>query len=89
MTQSIVLQVCKEMGVEPADFFGRRRDQRLVSARRLAIDRLVAAGFSMRGVSRMMRRNYSTVQYWMRPALREKRRETARNYWAVRREVSA
>lgn len=81
MTQSIVLQVCQERKIDPADFFNpQKREQRLVKARLVAIGRLQEAGFSMRGISRMMRRNYDTIRYWMKPELREYKREAARAY---------
>jgi IS30 family transposase len=56
----------------------------LVRCRRIAIARLKAAGFSNRGISRAMKRNYSTIQYWTKPKYREKRREYCRNYMAER-----
>lgn len=81
MTESIVLQVCRELKIHPYEFFGSGRDRRLTRARRIAIKRLIAAGFSMAGAARMIRRNYSTVRYWMRPKLKAKHNEYSRNYW--------
>jgi hypothetical protein len=81
MSGSIVLDVCRELRIHPEEFFGPKRDRRLTRARRIAIKRLIASGFSMAGAARMIRRNYSTVRYWMRPNLRAKHNEYARNYW--------
>lgn len=81
MTESIVVQVCRELKIRPDEFFGNGRDRRLTRARRIAIKRLIAAGFSMAGAARMIRRNYSTVRYWVHPKLREAHNEYARNYW--------
>ena len=85
MTQSIVLQVCEQCKVHPVEFFGRGRDARLVRCRRIAIKRLKDAGFSAAGISRLIRRDYSTVLYWLKPVYREKRRERYRNYMQQRK----
>jgi hypothetical protein len=74
MNESIVLTVCRECGVTAEDFFGPLRDRHLTNARRIAVERLLAAGFSFRACSRLIRRNYSTVQYWVKPAYREHRK---------------
>ena len=81
MSESIVIQVCRELKIHPVEFFGPKRCRRLTRARRIAIKRLIAAGFSMAGAARMIQRNYSTVRYWMNPKLRQKHNEYARNYW--------
>ena len=80
MTQSIVLTVCAAHGIAPEVFFGRSQNQKVVACRRAAIAALLNAGFSMKGCSRLMRRNYSTITYWCRDEWREKRREKARAY---------
>lgn len=81
MTESIVIQVCRELKIRPDEFFGSGRCRRLTRARRIAIKRLIAAGFNMAGAARMIRRNYSTVRYWENQKLRERHRERSRNYW--------
>lgn len=73
MKKSIVITVCEELGVDSKDFFGRCRERELVDARREAIARLIKAGFSMAATARMIRKSYSTVQYWMKPAFRAHR----------------
>lgn len=75
MTQSIVLTVCREHRVRPDEFFSRRTDRKFVRCRVEAIKRLREAGFSQAGIARMVRREYSTVRYWLHPEYRERRRE--------------
>lgn len=81
MTESIVLQVCREHKIHPTEFFGPRRYRKLVKARRVAIDRLLAAGFNMAGAARMIKRNYSTVRYWKNPKIRAASNRYSRQYW--------
>lgn len=84
MTESIVLQVCREFDVSPSDFFNAsKRDRDLVRVRRYAIARLAGAGFNMAAIARMIRRNYSTVRYWMKPEIREYSNRKSRDYWVV------
>lgn len=77
-TNSIVLQVCNEHKIYPAEFFGRGRDKRLTAARREAIKRLSDAGFIMTAVARLTKLNISTVRYWTRPKYREHSMRCAR-----------
>jgi hypothetical protein len=74
MTQSIVLTVCAEYLVSPADFFSHRTDRRFVRCRVEAIRRLRAAGFSQAAIARLVKREYSTVRYWLHPKYRERRK---------------
>ena len=85
MTKSIVLTVCEECGITAEDFFGPNRDKRLTNARRIAVERLHEAGFSYKSAARLIRRNYSTVQYWLKPEYREHRVKYYAKYWAERR----
>jgi IS30 family transposase len=85
LTESIVLQVCRELKIDPVDFFSRRTAKKLVKARRLAIMRLREAGFSQMGISRMIRRNYSTIRYWTKPGYREKHSKYYAAYNASKR----
>ena len=73
MTKYIVITVCEEMGVDSQDFFGRDRSRELVNARREAIVRLIKAGFSMAATARLIKKSYSTVQYWLKPDFRAHR----------------
>jgi chromosomal replication initiation ATPase DnaA len=85
MTESIVLQVCRECKVHPVEFFGNGRTQRLVRARRIAIFRLHQAGFNYRAISRLIRRNYSTVLYWVHAEYRRRHSAYFVRYNAARR----
>jgi hypothetical protein len=82
MSKSIVLTVCEEMGITPEEFFGPRKLKHLTHARREAIDRMMAAGFSMTGVAAAIRRNYSSVQYWVYHDYRKRRSDYFREYHA-------
>lgn len=73
MQQSIVLQICAQHKVHPVEFFGPGRDRRLSRTRRAAILALKRAGFSNAAVARLIKRNYSTVQYWLHPDYRARR----------------
>lgn len=83
MTKSIVLTVCEELGVTADEFFGRERSKRITNARRMAVERLHDAGFSYKAAARLIRRNYSTVQYWLHPDYREHRVNYYRNRRAL------
>lgn len=82
-SESVAIQVCHDMKIYPAEFFGQGRDARLVKARREAMRRLKAAGFSNAAIARVLKRAYSTVQYWMKDDLREKRLKRCREYTAT------
>ncbi len=73
MTKSIVLTACEEFGVTPEEFFGPARHGKVTHVRRVAIERFVAAGFTLAATARMIRRSYTTVQYWMHAEYRARR----------------
>lgn len=77
-TNSIVLQVCNEHKIYPAEFFGKGRDKRLTAARREAIQRLSDAGFILTAIARLTKLNISTVRYWTRPKYRAYSMQSAR-----------
>jgi hypothetical protein len=81
--KSVVLTVCEEMGVSSAEFFGPGRSRRLTKARLVAIERLREAGFSVRATARLIKRNYATVMYWIRPEYRVQRAKYAAKYHAA------
>lgn len=72
-TGSIVLDTCKEFGIPPSMFFGSSRRPDVVNARRIAIERFIAAGFSKECTARMVKRDRQTVRYWTIPRNREHR----------------
>lgn len=82
MTKSIVHTVCEQWGITEEEFFGYSRQQNLCQARRYAIMQLQAAGLSFRGIAVAMRRNYSTIQYWMHPEYQERRKIYYKKYHA-------
>lgn len=77
-TNSIVIQVCNEHQLYPAEFFGNGRDKRLTAARREAIQRLKAAGFNGSAIAGLLRLSYDAVRYWMNDGYREYHRRVAR-----------
>ncbi len=77
-SDSIVIQVCNEHKIYPAEIFGGGRDKRLTDVRREAMRRLSAAGFNMAAIARALRLNYDTVRYWMNDGYREYSRRVAR-----------
>ena len=89
MTKSIVLEVCRELEIEPSDFFGNRRKGQFSVARRLAIERLKEAGLNARGIASAMKRNYSSVQYWLHPEYRIRRLHYFKQLHASRKEETA
>ncbi len=77
-TNSIVLKVCNEHKIYPAEFFGRGRDKRLTAARREAMRRLRGVGMNHVMIARLLRLNRSSVYYWLNPKSREYCRRSAR-----------
>lgn len=86
MTESIVMAVCRECKVHPTEFFGRGKDKRLTKCRRLAIHRLHQAGFNYLAISRLMKRHYSTIMYWVHAEYRERRVDYFAKLHAKRKE---
>lgn len=92
MTRSIVLTVCEQHQVSPAAFFGKGRTQKLSQARRDAIGALSDAGFGTHAISRLVKRNASTVIYWLNQTSRDRRKlrlrvnQTTKRTEAERRE---
>jgi hypothetical protein len=79
---SIVLTVCEQHQVSPADFFGKGRTKKLSEARRAAIEALADAGFGTHATARLVKRDTSTVIYWLKQSARDRRRNYIRNYSA-------
>lgn len=73
MTESIVVAACERYRVKPEDLFAGKRGKKLTKARVLAIAKLREAGFSGKGIARMLRCNYSTIQYWTHASYRQQR----------------
>jgi hypothetical protein len=71
--QEIVNAVMAKHRVGPKDFFGPSRFAHVVAARRAATLRLQADGMRVPMIARVMRRDRSSVRYWLRPDYREHR----------------
>lgn len=76
MSASIVLAICSEHDIAPADFFSGGTGRHLVQARVAAIHRLRDAGFNQAAVARLIRREYSVVRYWLHPEYRARKKLT-------------
>jgi transposase len=70
---TIIEAVCKLHGITPAEFYGRSTTKRIVAARKDAIDALRVKNLSVDAIARIMRRNRSTIQYWVYPGIHERR----------------
>jgi hypothetical protein len=84
---SIVLTVCEECGIAPEEFFGPYRERRMTEARRIAAERLQAAGFCYASIGRLIRRSHSAVQYLLKPGYREARRDYYKRRNASRKKM--
>ena len=80
MNRSIVLNVCEQHQVSPADFFGKGRTKKLSEARRAAIEALAEAGFGTHATARLVKRDTSTVIYWLKQSARDRRKAYLREY---------
>lgn len=71
--QEIIAAVMTQHRVGPKDFFGVGQAAHLVDARRAAIIRLKRAGWKVPMIAQVMRRDRSTVRYWLRPDYQARR----------------
>jgi hypothetical protein len=71
--QGIVASVMAKHMIGAKDFYGVSQVVHLVKARRAAIMQLSAAGFKVPMIAKVMRRDRSTVRYWLRPDCRSRR----------------
>jgi hypothetical protein len=69
----IVKAVLCELAVTREDFFGRRRAASLTAARIVAAERLSAAGYEPGQIAHLIKRDRTSVLYYLRPAMRERR----------------
>ncbi len=83
--RAIIRDVMQSRRIGVKDFFGASRMTHLVNARRIAIMRLKKAGFNDAAIARLMKRNYSTVRYWLRPDYRQRSMAYSNAYWTARR----
>lgn len=62
--QRILKQVMDKYDVTPEEFFGKRRNADVVDARKEAARRLLDAGFDKASISRILRRDHTTIEYY-------------------------
>jgi hypothetical protein len=75
MTAAGILKaVIAKHKVDPAEFYGKKRTFELVSARFDAAAKLNANRIGRGVIARLMKRDISTVRYYLTPQLRKKRR---------------
>ena len=85
MNRSIVLTVCEQHQISPAAFFGNGRTRKLSHARRDAIGALSDAGFGTHAISRLVKRDTSTVIYWLNQTSRDRRKLRLRTNQTTKR----
>ena len=82
--KSIIRDVLSEHQICADDFFGLRRDKHLTLARTDAAKRLHAAGYDWSSMARIMKRNHSTVRYYVLSSHRDRKRQYYRDKYAMR-----
>lgn len=78
MANARIAEICFQHMVTPEEFFGPLRSRHLVAARKAAIDVLREAGLSLNACARLIKRDKSTVYYWVHPRIRDRKREHMR-----------
>jgi hypothetical protein len=84
MTHPVVLEICKTRGISADDFFGPLKSQVLAASRCEVIGILRDRGLSKAVCARIVRRNVSTVHYWLNPVIRSHRLASMRTRKARR-----
>jgi chromosomal replication initiation ATPase DnaA len=79
--QQIIHDVMVKYKIGEKDFFGRDRSSKMARARGVAARRLRAAGFSVTLISRLIRRDRTTISYHLYPKIKARKRA---NYMAAR-----
>ncbi len=74
----IVSEVLEDNGISMAELVGRSRIPRIVDARREAAVMLLAEGFSIGRIAKILRRDHATVLYYFSDKKREKMRNRQR-----------
>lgn len=92
--KAIIKGLLVDRGVSDADFYGDSLHANVTNARRSVILALKEAGLDNRAIANAVKRDITTVRYWLNPASRERRikykaggrsRNDARWQWAVER----
>jgi hypothetical protein len=94
--KAIIKDLLSQRGISEAEFFGDSLHANVTNARRAVILALNEAGLDNRAIADAVKRDMTTVRYWLNPASRERRikykaggrtRNDARWQWAVERGV--
>jgi hypothetical protein len=84
MRREIIAAVLGKYELTPEEFFGRGRSRCYTVARRDAAKQLSAAGFSVVAISRIIKRNRSTIDHYLYDYV-GKKRDRARILGALRK----
>jgi hypothetical protein len=83
--KAIIKDVMREHGVTADEFFGRSHKRQIVQVRVEAIQRMSDAGLKVCMIARLVRKNHTTVGYWLRPERRAFRKAYHSRRWIERR----
>lgn len=85
--REIIKEVMEKRRVGPKDFFGTNRMPHVLRARAAAIKQMREAGMSQAAIGRIMKRSYSTIQYWVHPEYRQRHRAYCLTYQRQKAEM--
>jgi transposase-like protein len=85
--ERVIQKVCFEHRVGKVDLLSRSTSPHFVRARRAVIRLLAQSGFNKNQIARALGRSRSTIDYWLRPAEREHRRNHMREYFRKQRRL--
>lgn len=78
----IMHAVCHHTGIHRDAIRGVSRIRKLVAARKLIINRMIAQGYTTSQIARRIKKDPSTVLYHLRPHMRVKKLAKLREYRA-------
>lgn len=83
--KAIIKDVLLDRDLTADEFFGRSAVREIVRARVEAIQRMNAAGMTNAAIARLMRRDHTTISYWLRADRRAFRKAYHAQRWIERR----
>jgi hypothetical protein len=83
--KAIIKAILREHHVSADDFFGSGHARFVVYARVDAIQRMNDLGMNGHAIARIMKRNHSTIFYWLRPEYRARRKKYYQDHWIQNR----
>jgi len=83
--KAIIKGVLLDRDITADEFFGRGAEREIVRARVEAIQRMSAAGMTNAAIARLVKRDHTTVGYWLRPERRAHRKAYHARRWIERR----